>query len=39
MTRILAVMLLLFSFASAVLADGSGDPPRKTTLPAVTFVA
>jgi hypothetical protein len=28
MKRILIVALLLLSFASVALADGSGDPPR-----------
>lgn len=40
MTRILAVMLLLLSFASAALADGGGKPPVKTSnLPTATLVA
>ncbi|MCU1300422.1 MAG: hypothetical protein JWQ87_706 [Candidatus Sulfotelmatobacter sp.] len=37
MKRILGVALLLVSFASVALADGSGPPPKKstTTKPAV----
>lgn len=38
MKRILAVSLLLMSFASVALADGSGPPPKSTTTkPAVVF--
>ena len=33
MKRILAVTLLLMSFASVALADGSGLPPVKSTKP------
>jgi hypothetical protein len=40
MKRMLAVVLLLLSFASAALADGSGKPPQKTNIPSeATLVA
>ncbi|MGD0990833.1 MAG: hypothetical protein ABR874_23770 [Candidatus Sulfotelmatobacter sp.] len=40
MKRILAVALLLLSFASAALADGSGDPPSSVkTKPPIASIA